>query len=296
MPNHATVRRTLQGVGTLLLMLVLPHVAGAQFHALKSLKNKVHPDSATKAEAAAKDSAAKDSVARVGGMPVSKDAVKDAAKGAVAGDSTSKRSRLARVASKAVAASQKFQDVTGVSVKDAALMATGVGAGAVVAKKLGVDPTSMASKSLSHAAAPRSPTMPTGAMTGATPSMGVMPNMASMGTMPTMPASARRGSGGVSDADAKLVMDFQQEAMRVSTAASRGDPDAKARLESLQAIQMKYQPEMQRLSMSASTGDTAAVRRLTVIQFDMMREWLGKSTPSAKSTKPAAKAAKSGTP
>src|SRR5437764_9006714 len=101
--------KQLLGLLTLALLAATPHSADAQLRALKRLKNAVSPDSATKAAEAAKDSADK------------------AAKLAAGDTTTAKRSRLSSVVSTAAAASQKLEAATGVSAKDVALAATGVG-------------------------------------------------------------------------------------------------------------------------------------------------------------------------
>jgi hypothetical protein len=326
MQKHAfgrTLARRL--LGAALLVAALPLAAHAQLGAFKRLKNKVSPDSATKAAAAAAhDSAATRDTASakasgMAGLPTSPSGVKGAALARVGekaagvvggGDSTSattsKRSKLARVASKAVSASQKFEDVTGLSVKDAALIATGAGVGVVAAKKLGVDPTSMTTKAMARGSEKNAASQQA--------SMAGMPNMAAMAGMPrsggaagaagrspqmawptadgrTMPAGAP-----YSEADVKMMQAFQEEMMRVSMAANRGDADAQARLQRLQEISARHEPEMERLSLRGTVADTAAVRRLVNIQVEIMREWMKDSPASAKAAAKVSKPAKAGRP
>ena len=312
MQKHVFRRAGCRLLGAALLVAALPLAAHAQLGALKRLKNRVSPDSATKAAAAAaRDSGATRDTAATAGLPTSASGVKGAAlakvgekaAGAAGGDSTSKRSKLARVASKAVSASQKFEDVTGLSVKDAALIATGAGVGAVAAKKLGVDPTSMSTKAMSRASERNAASQQA--------SMAGMPNMAAMAGAPRPTGASGRSaqmawptSGGrtmpagapYSDADMKTMQAFQEEMMRVSMAASRGDADAEARLQRLQEISARYQPEMERLSLRGTAADTAAVRRLVNIQVEIMREWLKDSPASVKAVGRVSKPAKVGRP
>jgi hypothetical protein len=279
-------------IGTLLLLAVTPLAANAQFGMLKKLKNSISPDSAAKMEAAKEDSIAL------------------AAKLA-AGDTTPLgRSKFSRVVSAAGAASEKFEAVTGVSAKDAALAATGVGATNLIAKKMGVDPMSLGTKALNL----RQQGMANRAASGGgSPGMGAtrgipgMPNMAEFAKM-QQAASARAqnsptpsGGGqvvggnawaGFTEADARAIAAFQQEMMQVAMAASGGDLAAQARLERWQAIAVKYEPEIQKLSLAASGGDMTAVQRLQVIQIDIIKEWANtgstKSVKAVKATKAAA--------
>jgi hypothetical protein len=270
-----------------MLVAVTPLAANAQFGMLKKLKNSISPDSAAKVEAAKQDSIAL------------------AAKVA-AGDTTPPgRSKFSRVVSAAGAASEKFEAVTGVSAKDAALAATGVGATNIIAKKMGVDPMSLGSKALNM----RQQGMSNRAASPAMGGTGIpgMPNMAEFAKM-QQAASARmpnsptpRGGnevmvgnpmmGGFTEADARAIAVFQQEMMQVAMAASGGDLAAQARLERWQALALEYEPEIEKLSISASGGDMAAVRRLQVIQIDIIKEWANTgSVKSLKTTKSAAKA------
>jgi hypothetical protein len=106
-----------------------------------------------------------------------------------------------------------------------------------------------------------------------------------------MPAGAPYG-----EADMKMMQAFQEEMMRVSMAASRGDADAEARLQRLQEISAKYEPEMERLSLRGTAADTAAVRRLVNIQVEIMREWMKDSPASVKAAAKVSKPAKVGRP
>ncbi len=290
MSHHSNVRFV---VATLMLLAASPLTADAQFGMLKKLKNSISPDSAAKVEAAKEDSIAL------------------AAKVA-AGDTTPLgRSKFSRVVSAAGAASEKFEAVTGVSAKDAALAASGVGATNLIAKKMGVDPMSLGQKALQM----RQQGMANRAATGAgTPgnggTMGIpgMPNMAEFAKMqqaaaarmPTSPTPRGGGEvgvgnpmwGGFTEADARAIAAFQQDMMQVAMAASGGDLAAQARLERWQALALKYEPEIQKLSLTASGGDMAAVQRLQVIQVEIIKEWANTgSVKSLKTAKPVVKPA-----
>src|SRR5690349_19959932 len=91
------------------LLALLPLRAEAQFGALKRLKNKVSPDSATKAAAAVRDSAAHE------GSAHDSAAIAAALAAHTKTDSAPQRSRLKKLASAAASASAKFEDLTGVS-------------------------------------------------------------------------------------------------------------------------------------------------------------------------------------
>jgi hypothetical protein len=273
-------------VAVAVLLAVMPQAASAQFGALRRLKNAISPDSAAKVEAAKEDSIAL------------------AAKVA-AGDTTPlQRSKFSRAVSAAGAASDKFEAVTGVSTKDAALAATGVGASGLIAKKMGVDPMSLGKQALNLrqqgaqanasgiAGMPRMPGM------SGTPSIPGMPNMADLLKMQQAATSqlqnlpkARAGGElttgnpmlGLTEADARALAAFQQEMMQVAMAASGGDLAAQARLQSWEAIALKYQPEIEKLSISAGAGDFAAVQKLQAIQVNIIKEWA--NTGSAQSAK-----------
>ncbi|MEO5817491.1 MAG: hypothetical protein ABIT20_19635 [Gemmatimonadaceae bacterium] len=285
MSHRSNVRSV---IGTLMLLAVTPLAANGQFGMLKKLKNSISPDSAARLENAKNDSIAL------------------AAKLA-AGDTTPLgRSKFSRVVSAAGAASEKFEAVTGVSAKDAALAASGVGATNLIAKKMGVDPMSLGQKALSmrqQSAANRA----AGAGVGGGGTVGIpgMPNMAEFAKM-QQAASARmqtspspRGGevvvgnpmmGGFTEADARAIAAFQQEMMQVAMAASGGDLAAQARLERWQAIALKYEPEIQKLSLTASGGDMASVQRLQVIQVEIIKEWVTTgSVKTVRVSKPAAK-------
>jgi hypothetical protein len=276
-------------IGTLMLLALTPLAANAQFGMLKKLKNSISPDSAAKLENAKNDSIAL------------------AAKLA-AGDTTPLgRSKFSRVVSAAGAASEKFEAVTGVSAKDAALAATGVGATNIIAKKMGVDPMSLGAKAMNM----RQQSMANRAASPAMGGTGIpgMPNMAEFAKMQQAASMRMQNSptprsggnevmvgnpmmGGFTEADARAIAAFQQEMMQVAMAASGGDLAAQARLERWQTIALKYEPEIEKLSISASGGDMAAVQRLQVIQIDIIKEWAntGSVKPARTTTKPVAKA------
>jgi hypothetical protein len=268
---------------------MLPQAAHAQFGALKRLKNAISPDSAAKVESAKEDSIAL------------------AAKVAVGDTTPLQRSKFSRAVSAAGAASDKFEAVTGVSTKDAALAATGVGAGGLIAKKMGVDPMSLGKQALNlrqqNAQSKASGIAGMARMQGMSgmPSIPGMPNMADLMKMQQTAASqlqnvpkARAGGElpignpmlGFTEADARALAAFQQEMMQVAMAASGGDVAAQARLQRWEAIALKYQPEIEKLSVSASAGDLAAVQKLQLIQVNIIKEWVNTgSSKSAKVTK-----------
>jgi hypothetical protein len=288
-------------IGTLMLLVATPVAANAQFGMLKKLKNSISPDSAAKVEAAKEDSIA-------------------LATKLAAGDTTPLgRSKFSRVVSAAGAASEKFEAVTGVSAKDAALAATGVGATNIIAKKMGVDPMSLGSKALElrHQGMANRASSGTGAPgMGGTTGIPGMPNMAEFAKMQQAGSARMQNSppprgggqvmpagawGGFTEADAQAIAAFQQEMMQVAMAASNGDVAAQARIERWQAIALKYQPEIEKLSLAGSGGDMAALQRLQVIQVEIIKEWANTGTtksvkPLKTTTKAAAKSAKATKP
>ena len=280
MAHHMNARSV---IGTLILLAVTPLAANAQFGMLKKLKNSISPDSAAKIENAKNDSIAL------------------AAKLAVGDTTPLERSKFSRAVSAAGKASEKFEEVTGVSAKDAALAVSGVGATNLVAKKMGVDPVSLGAKALNlrqQRAAGRAAGIPGMSGTGM-PSIPGMPNVADLMKMRSAASSSVQLQGvpksraggqltgnpmlGFTEADAQAIAAFQQEMMQVAMAASGGDAAAQARLERWQAIALKYQPEIEKLSLSGGAGDMAAIQRLQVIQIEIIKEWV--NTSSSKSVK-----------
>ena len=282
MAHHMNARSV---IGTIILLAVTPLAANAQFGMLKKLKNSISPDSAAKIENAKNDSIAL------------------AAKLAVGDTTPLERSKFSRAVSAAGKASEKFEEVTGVSAKDAALAVSGVGATNLVAKKMGVDPVSLGAKAINlrnqNAAAK---TGLGGIPGGGMPSIPGMPNMADLMKMRNAASPSVQMQGmalpkgragnqeitgnpmlGFTEADAQAIAAFQQEMMQVAMAASGGDAAAQARLERWQAIALKYQPEIEKLSLSGGAGDMAAIQRLQVIQIEIIKEWV--NTSSSKSAK-----------
>jgi hypothetical protein len=293
-------RITLRGVGrhltaVALLLALAPSPAHAQFGMLKKLKNKVSaPDSAARA---------KDSLEQIA-RGVSPDSVKIG------------KGLLARGVSAASAASNKLEETTGISAKDAALAATGVGASALVAKKMGMDPGSMKDAIVNNAKANANAKMMQKAngvnAMGAIPGMGDMAAMGAAqarmmeaarkggagrptvgGGVPTIASMGMTGTpnmagmAGYTEADAQAIVAFQQEMMQVAMAASAGDAGAKARLEAWQTLTLKHEAEIQKLSLQAQGGDAAAIQKLQQMQFTIMKEWA--STGSVMSKLPKAK-------
>ena len=264
-----------------LLMVGLAHPAQAQFGGLKKLKNALsHPDSAVPAT----DSS---------GHPV-----------VSAADSTrSKRSFLSRAVSAASSASDRLEKTTGISAKDAALAASGVGVMGLVAKKAGLpDPGSVVGNAVKNAAG-NSLRKATGAggigvtdplassvseglgrKTSVTDALGALQSGA-MRTEPLLGAALSSAGVGTA-ADAAAMLAFQQVMMQTAMAASSGDAAARARLEAWQALALKYQADASRLTMAAAGGDTGAALRLQAMQLKMIKEWTGAQNLHTAKTKP----------
>jgi hypothetical protein len=252
-----------------LLIAVAPSPIQAQMGMLKKLKKAVTaPDSSARAQ---------DSLAQIaaGVLPES---VK-----------VNKGSLLQRGGSVVSTASGALEQTTGISAKDAALAATGVGAGNLLAKKMGVDPMSIGKAAMANAkmnaqqramqrAAGGAGSMGIGGLgAGVGGLAGHAPNAAAMAGMP--------GIAGFSQADAEALVAFQQEMMTVAMAASSGDERAKARLDAWQSLALKHQPEIERLSLTAGAGDMAAVQKLQQIQLTLIREWSSTGSTRQKATK-----------
>jgi len=257
-----------------LLVAVTPVASHAQLGRLKKLKQKFSaPDSAARA---------KDSLAQIaaGVLPES---VK------VGTSFLQKTGTVVRTANGAL------ESTTGISVKDAALAATGVGAGNLLAKKFGMDPMSIGQQAIANAkmtAQQRAMQKAGGGVglagTPGAPGMAGYPSMdaAQMRNMQkamgAAQASARANSAAMGDAsaaagytqaDIEALTTFQQTMMQLSMAASQGDASAKARLEAWEVIALKYQPEMEKLALSASSGNMAAAQQMQRMQFDLIKEW-----------------------
>ena len=254
-----------------LLVALLPMPAHAPLGRLKKLKEKfTAPDSAARA---------KDSLAQIaaGVLPES---VK------VGTSFLQKTGTVVRTANGALEAT------TGISAKDAALAATGVGAGNLLAKKFGMDPMSIGQQAIANAkmtAQQRAMQKAGGGVglagTPGAPGMAGYPSMdaAQMRNMQkamgAAQASARANSAAMGDAagytqaDIEALTTFQQTMMQLSMAASQGDASAKARLEAWEVIALKYQPEMEKLALSASAGNMAAAQQMQRMQFDLIKEW-----------------------
>ncbi|MDQ6829018.1 MAG: hypothetical protein M3081_09145 [Gemmatimonadota bacterium] len=250
--------------------------AHAQFGALKKLKDKV---------TGAADSTAK----------------KDTTKAATDTTKAQGQSLFSKAKSIAGAASDKLEATTGISAKDAALTATGMGAANMIAKKVGGAGDASGAGGVANAIgkAMSGGVNPAQGATGA--AQGVLQQLgaAQMGAgraaaalpggLPGIP-SAMTGvaptSGIVADEgpEERTVIAFQQELMQVGMRASNGDAAAKARLEAWQALVMRYQPQITKLQSSVMTGDLAVAKALQDVQLKMMREWLG--TPAVKLKKP----------
>jgi hypothetical protein len=263
------------------VVALVPSPAHAQFGRLKKLKDKLGaPDSAARA---------KDSLAQIA-AGVKPESVKVG------------KSFLQRSAAVVSSANGAIESATGISAKDAALAATGVGAGNLLAKKFGMDPMSIGAQAIANAkmnAQQRAMQKATGA--AGLPGAAGMAGMGGMdgaqlqamqrAAMGNAAASAHANSaamagaaamGGFTQADADALVLFQQEMVQLSMAASAGDPKAKARLEAWEAIALKYQPQMQQLSLAAGAGDMTAAQKMQRLQLDLVREWTSASGVRAK--------------
>jgi hypothetical protein len=262
-----------------LLLALTPFPAHAQLGRLKKLKEKFSaPDSAARA---------KDSLAQIA-AGVKPESVK------VGTSFLQKTGTVARTANGAL------ESATGISAKDAALAATGVGASNLVAKKLGLDPMSIGQQAIANAKmSSQQRAMQKSAMSGSAGMGGTdaaqlqvmqqaaMANAAAGARAnPATPAGAY-GMPGYTQADIDALVAFQQEMVRLSMAASAGDPAAKARLETWETLALRRQQEIQTLSIAAGAGDVGAVQKLQQIQFQLMREWM--STSGVKATPKKAK-------
>ena len=255
-----------------MLVALSPSTSQAQFGRLKKLKEKFSaPDSAARA---------KDSLAQIA-AGVKPESVKVG------------KSFLQKSASVVSTANGALEATTGISMKDAALAATGVGAGNLVAKKFGLDPMSIGSQAIANAKMSAQQRAMQKVGGGGMPGASGMSGLAGAGMdaaqMQAMQRAAMANAGaasvdraamanamaasGYSQADVDALVAFQQEMMELSVAASAGDASARARLEAWQTLALKYQPEAQRLSLAAQTGDMAAIQKLQRLQFDMMKEW-----------------------
>ena len=270
-------------VAAALVVGLVPTAAEAQFGMLKKLKKAASgPDSAARA---------KDSLEQIA-AGVSPDSVKIG------------RNLLARGVSAASSASNKLEATTGISAKDAALAATGIGATGLIAKKMGVDPMSMGAQVMNNAkAAGKQRAMNAASGVNA---IGAIPGMPDAATMQAMQAqmlqagalSAKGAKGatatsraammgasglaGFTQADAEALVAFQQEMMQVAMAASAGDEKARARLDAWQAVTVKHEAEIQKLSLAAQGGDLAAMQKLQMMQFTIMKEWAGTASTKSK--------------
>jgi hypothetical protein len=251
-----------------MIATLAPSTAHAQFGRLKKLKEKFSaPDSSARA---------KDSLEQIA-AGVKPESVKVG------------RSLLQKGAAIVSSANGALESTTGLSAKDAALAATGIGAGSLMAKKFGFDPMSLGAQAIANSklsAQQRAMQkvgggglsgMATSGMAGAMNAAQIQAmQRAAMANAGSARASAMVGSTaipGYSQADIDAIMAFQQEMSQLSIAASGGDATARARLEAWQGFALKYQTEAQQLSIAASAGDTNAAQKLQRLELDMIREW-----------------------
>jgi hypothetical protein len=260
-------------VAAALLVAVLPTPASAQFGMLKKLKKAASgPDSAARAT---------DSLAQIA-AGVKPESVK-----------VNKGSLFARGASAVSTANGALESATGISAKDAALAATGVGAGNLLAKKMGVDPMSLGKTAMKKATGASGLASGIAGLAGMPDAASIQAMQQSMATASVARAKAGKGAGaaamvgvpgmaGFTQADAEALVAFQQEMMQVAMLASTGDEAAKSRLEAWQALTLKHQGEIEKLSLSAGAGDLAAMQKLQQMQFTIMKEWASTAGPKLK--------------
>ena len=258
-----------------MIVALSPSAAHAQFGRLKKLKEKFSaPDSAARA---------KDSLEQIA-AGVKPESVKVG------------KSALQKGAAIVSSANGALESATGISAKDAALAATGIGAGNLISKKLGLDPMSIGAQALANAkmsAQQRAMQKATGGKVGAPGLSGMagagmnaaqmqamqraaMSNATSANANRAAMANAMAAQGaaaGYTQADVDALLAFQQEMSQLSIAASSGDAAATARLQAWETLALRYQPEAQRLSVAAGGGDMAALQKLQRLQFDMIKEW-----------------------
>lgn len=242
----STVERTIAvGLLTALLVAASASPAGAQFGALKRLKN--IKDAVTGPDSAAR---VKDSLAKVA-----------VANGEVVAPDTAKagESMFSRAKSAAGKASDKFEKATGVSAKDAALVATGAGVANVAAKKLGMDPASLAASAMSNKSG--AGVNKVGSPSAAAAMQGMSPYAAAAGPL-------------AGSADSQLMLVFQQEMTQVAMAANTGDPVARAKLDGWQKLVTSYTTEAMKLSTAGAGGDPTAYARMQQLQLTAVREWI----------------------
>jgi len=273
-----------QSVVVAVALAIVAQPAHAQFGMLKKLKNSVSsPDSATRA---------KDSLTQIA-AGVKPESVKIG------------KGLLRRGMSAAGEVNDKLEKTTGISAKDAALAATGIGASGLIAKKMGLDPMNLSAQMMNkaNAAGQARAIKAQGGLAAGMGSIAGMPDAATMQKMQlqmqqrmalasaararagakSVPVSgAAMGIPGYSEADAQALVAFQQEMMQVAMAASAGDAAAQARLQSWQTLALKHQPEIEKLTLAAQGGDVTAIQKLQVMQFTLMKEWANTGSTKVK--------------
>ena len=243
----------------LLATLLVPSAADAQFGMLKRLKR--GPDSA---------SIVNDSLAKLR-APVT------ASVAPVADTAQAGQSRFQRAKAAAVAASNKFEDVTGVSTKDAALAMSGAGVAGIAAKKLGVDPTSLATKALTKAGeASQKKSManakdaPGAHSSGGSPMMslqGLANGAASARGAHAGSAAGARGSADAAGMQQQMqtmqAMQMMQGGRGAGLAAATNPGKDGYMASSVDAETMlAFQQDMMQVAMAATSGDAKARARL----------------------------------
>jgi hypothetical protein len=263
----------------ILLVAGIAAPAHGQFGALRRLKDLKDAVSGPDSAARVKDSLAKISIAN--GEVVAPDSAKGG------------QSLFSRATSAAGKASDKFEKVTGVSAKDAALVASGAGVAGIAAKKLGVDPMSLAGNAMGRmsASAQKKALQAQGAVPGSSAMQALQgaPSGQAMQAMQAMQlqaqAQALKGmtAPNVGQAallagapDARVMLLFQQEMMQVAMDATSGNAPARAKLDGWQKLSASFDTDASKLTASASAGDMTAYAKLQQMQVDVMREWINR--------------------
>lgn len=265
--------------GLILILFGASHPAQAQFGGLKRLKKALsQPDSVVQPT---------DSTAQPAAV--------------LADSNKPKRSFFSRAAAAAGSASDKMEKVTGISAKDAALAASGVGVAGLIAKKAGLpDAGSLVGNALNNPCGgglqhrlggivAGMPAAVTGSVTGAIPAsiMAAASGPSAAALQTAMTSNSGLSSAGLgTPADAAAMLAFQLAMMQTATAASSGDASARARLDAWQAIALKYQAQAAELTASAAAGNTTAVRHLQEMQLAMINEWIGAQNLHTRVAKP----------
>lgn len=267
---------------TAITLSAITGTADAQLGGLKKLRNALsHPDTS-----------------------VSKDTAAHAA-GSATDSARPRGSFLSRAAAVASQASDKFEKTTGVSAKDAALAASGVGVAGLVAKRAGIpDAGSVVGNALKNAPGSNSgggvgnvvsglmsKAMGGGAGSAMTGAIGGGAGLTGRSMTSGIPGNMFGGAtlssaGVVPQANVAAMLAFQQAMMQTAIAASAGDATAQAQLDAWQKLTLKYGAGAERLVAAFERGDMSAGRKLQELQVSMMDEWVAIAKLNVKAVKP----------